>query len=61
MTGPPALLVIDDETEFLTTYRRLFERQGYRVVAADSCAAALSVDLIRLPAVRWYRLFDRVS
>jgi DNA-binding response OmpR family regulator len=37
----PALLVVDDEAEFLNTYRRLFSRQGFRVVAADSCVAAL--------------------
>lgn len=37
----PAILVVDDETEFLNTYRRLFGRQGFRVVAASSCAAAL--------------------
>jgi DNA-binding response OmpR family regulator len=36
----PAILVVDDEEEFLNTYRRLFERLGFRVVAAASCAAA---------------------
>lgn len=37
-----AILVVDDEVEFLNTYRRLFERQGFRVVVAASCAAALA-------------------
>ena len=37
----PAILVVDDETEFLNTYRRLFTRLGFRVVAVSSCAAAL--------------------
>jgi DNA-binding response OmpR family regulator len=46
----PAILVVDDEAEFLTTYRRLLGRHGFRVVAAASCTAALSA-LAREPFV----------
>lgn len=35
------ILVVDDEAEFLATYRRLLARDGFRVVTADSRAAAL--------------------
>jgi DNA-binding response OmpR family regulator len=35
------ILVVDDEAEFLATYSRLLARDGFRVVTADSCAAAL--------------------
>jgi two-component system OmpR family response regulator len=38
----PAILVVDDEAEFLNTYRRLFSRLGFRVVVAASRAAALA-------------------
>ncbi len=38
---PRAILVVDDEDDFLTTYRRLLRRDGYRVVAVGSRAAAL--------------------
>jgi DNA-binding response OmpR family regulator len=37
----PAILVVDDEADFLNTYRRLFSRQGFRVVAVATRAAAL--------------------
>jgi DNA-binding response OmpR family regulator len=37
----PALLVVDDEADLLATYRRLFGREGFRVVTAASRAAAL--------------------
>jgi DNA-binding response OmpR family regulator len=37
-----AVLVVDDETDFLTTYRRLLVRDGFRVVTASTCEAALS-------------------
>jgi DNA-binding response OmpR family regulator len=39
---PPAILVVDDEVDFLDTYRRLFTRHGFRVVAASSRAAAFA-------------------
>ncbi len=38
----PAILVVDDEEEFLNTYRRLFGRQKLRVVTAATCEAALA-------------------
>src|SRR5262245_7987158 len=38
----PTILVVDDEDEFLNTYRRLFGRHGFRVVGTRSCAAALA-------------------
>jgi DNA-binding response OmpR family regulator len=38
----PAILVVDDEEEFLNTYRRLFGRLGFRVVGAASRTAALA-------------------
>jgi DNA-binding response OmpR family regulator len=34
------VLVVDDELDFLTTYRRLLAREGYEVVTAASCEAA---------------------
>jgi two-component system, NtrC family, response regulator HydG len=37
----PAVLVVDDEADFLTTYDRLLRRQGYRTVTASSRQAAL--------------------
>jgi len=38
----PAILVVDDEEEFLNTYRRLFGRQKLRVVTAATRQAALA-------------------
>ena len=35
------VLVVDDEADFLATYRRLLGRHGFRVVMAGSRAAAL--------------------
>jgi DNA-binding response OmpR family regulator len=37
-----AILVVDDEADFLATYRRLLGRDGFRVVEAASCAEALA-------------------
>jgi DNA-binding response OmpR family regulator len=37
----PAVLVVDDEADLLTTYRRLFARHGFRVVAAATCVEGL--------------------
>ena len=39
---PRAILVVDDEEDFLETYRRVFTRHGFRVVVAGSRAAALA-------------------
>ena len=59
MPPRPVLLVVDDEADFLTTYRRLLGRDGFRVVTASTRAealAALSAELftvivtdVRLP------------
>jgi two-component system response regulator PilR (NtrC family) len=38
----PVLLVVDDEPDFLTLYRRLLGRGGVRVVTAASLAEALA-------------------
>jgi DNA-binding response OmpR family regulator len=38
----PAVLVVDDEEDFLDTYRRLFGRERFRVVTAGTRAAALA-------------------
>ena len=38
----PAVLVVDDEADFLATYDRLLRRQGYRTVTASSRQAALA-------------------
>jgi DNA-binding response OmpR family regulator len=40
-TVQPTILAVDDEEDFLNTYRRLLGRQGLRVVTASSRAAAL--------------------
>jgi DNA-binding NtrC family response regulator len=36
------ILVVDDERDLTATCERLLRRLGYRVVTADSCAAALA-------------------
>jgi len=38
----PAVLVVDDEADFLATYERLLRRQGYRTITAGSRQAALA-------------------
>jgi DNA-binding response OmpR family regulator len=55
----PAVMVVDDEPDFLATYRRLLRHQGYRPITVATRRAALAtlqiekVDLIiadlRLP------------
>jgi signal transduction histidine kinase len=37
------ILVVDDQSETLTSVRLLLEREGHRVITADSAAAALAV------------------
>ena len=32
----PAVLVVDDEADFLATYDRLLRRQGYRTITAST-------------------------
>ena len=36
-----AVLIVDDEADFLATYDRLLRRQGYRTITAGSRQAAL--------------------
>jgi len=35
------ILVVDDEADLVTTYERLLQRRGYRVVSAGSCRDGL--------------------
>ena len=42
MPHRPVLLVVDDEADFLTTYRRLLGRDGFRVVTAATRSEALA-------------------
>ena len=44
-SAPATLLLVDDEPSILSALRRLFRPQGYRVLTAESGAAAL--DLVR--------------
>ena len=37
-----AILVVDDEADFLATYDRLLRRQGYRTITAGTRQAALA-------------------
>lgn len=37
----PVLLLVDDENNVLQTLRMVFEREGYEVLTAQSCAEAL--------------------
>ncbi|HUF92051.1 MAG TPA: response regulator [Candidatus Limnocylindria bacterium] len=39
---PNVILVVDDERDLTATCERLLRRLGYRVMTADSCAAALA-------------------
>jgi two-component system response regulator RegA len=41
VAAPPSILVVDDEADFLTTYRRLLGRDGFRVVTASTRTAGL--------------------
>jgi ActR/RegA family two-component response regulator len=42
MRKRPILLLVDDENNVLQTLRMVFEREGYDVITAESCADALS-------------------
>ena len=35
------ILIVDDEADLVTTYERLLQRRGYRVVSAGSCRDGL--------------------
>jgi CheY-like chemotaxis protein len=39
----PSLLIVDDEVNVLRTLQLIFERDGYRVTSAHSCAEALAL------------------
>ncbi len=41
MNAKPTLLVVDDEINVALTLRLIFEREGFEVVTASSCAEAL--------------------
>ena len=41
MDRKPCLLIVDDEESILETLRLILERDGYRVITAESCAEAL--------------------
>jgi len=42
MSRRPILLLVDDESNVLHTLRLVFEREGYEVITADSCASAVA-------------------
>ena len=42
MTMPRRVLVVDDEADFLATYERLLQREGYEVITVTSRAAGLA-------------------
>ena len=41
MAHRPSLLIVDDETNVALTLQMVFEREGYAVSTANSCAGAL--------------------
>jgi len=41
MVHQPSLLIVDDEANVALTLKMVFERDGYAVRTADSCASAL--------------------
>jgi len=47
----PTILVVDDEADFLSTYRRLLARPGYRIVAAGTVQEALAALHTESPAL----------
>jgi response regulator RpfG family c-di-GMP phosphodiesterase len=67
---PPVVLFVDDEPSILSSLRRLFRPQGYRVLLADSGKAALAtletepVDLVvsdmRMPEMDGAMLLEQV-
>lgn len=69
-TEPPVVLFVDDEPSILSSLRRLFRPQGYRVLLADSGKAALAmletepIDLVvsdmRMPEMDGAALLEQV-
>jgi ATP-dependent Lon protease len=43
MVYQPSLLIVDDEANVALTLKMVFERDGYAVRTADSCASALKL------------------
>ena len=43
MPRQPSLLIVDDETNVALTLQMVFEREGYAVCTANSCAGALKL------------------
>lgn len=43
MAQPPSLLIVDDEANVALTLKMVFEREGYAVLTANSCAGALKI------------------
>jgi DNA-binding NtrC family response regulator len=43
MASKPSLLIVDDETNVALTLQMVFEREGYAVSTANSCAGALEL------------------
>jgi DNA-binding NtrC family response regulator len=43
MVRQPSLLIVDDETNVALTLQMVFEREGYAVCTANSCASALKI------------------
>ena len=66
----PTLLLVDDEPSILSSLRRLFRPQGYRILAAEGGAAALdlvandTVDLVisdmRMPGMDGAQFLERI-
>ena len=66
----PTLLLVDDEPSILSALRRLFRPQGYRILAAESGAAALdlvandAVDLVisdmRMPGMDGAQFLEKI-
>lgn len=43
MARQPSLLIVDDENNVALTLKMVFEREGYAVLTANSCAGALEL------------------
>lgn len=43
MARKPSLLIVDDENNVALTLKMVFEREGYAVLTANSCAGALKI------------------
>ena len=43
MARQPSLLIVDDENNVALTLKMVFEREGYAVLTANSCAGALKL------------------